>query len=94
MVVLRGEIGDELLHTHAALINAAGEQTLIALCYELTSGADGLAESLAAQRELTTALRRLSGPRAEGIPIFVVSATQGERVQDYAAAWDATEVVA
>lgn len=74
----------------AAAASPMGAQ--VAICYQLPAGRDGLHEGLAAQRALTNALREAQGDRAESVPVFVVSDRDGERLDDCATAWGATEV--
>ena len=72
--------------------DAAWRGADLALCYVLPQGDDGLHAGLAAQRALTAALRQAHGADAEHIPVFVACNRIGERVNDYATAWGATEV--
>ncbi len=68
------------------------EQAQVALCYELPHNQDSFTDGLAAQRALTAMLRQIHGPKAESIAVFVVSTHEGQRVEDCATDWGATEV--
>jgi hypothetical protein len=48
--------------------------------------------SLEHQRRITVALRRAFGALAEAIAVFIVTNGEGDRVEDCARAWGATEV--
>ena len=92
LLVIRGVIDPAALAR--CLADVATEGAELALCYELPPGGDGLRDGLAAQQALTAALRQIRGARAEGIPVFAASARDGERLEDYASAWGATDVKA
>jgi hypothetical protein len=90
LVVMRGAINEESVRRCCR--DLPTENAAIAVCYELPPGHDGLVEGLAAQRALTAMLRQVRGADAETIAVFVVSDREGQRVDDCASAWGATEV--
>lgn len=92
LLVVRGPIDPEMFRRRYEVISSA--QGAIAVCYELPAGHDGFHDALSAQREVTEALRQACGPSAEDIAIFAVSERNGDRVEDYAREWGATEVCA
>jgi hypothetical protein len=89
-LVLRGPIQKKLVLGCGEALQAT--DALVAVCYELPSGRDSLAEGLAAQRELTSLLRDVCGERAESVPVFTASDREGESVADCQSSWGATEV--
>lgn len=93
LLVLRGEIDSELLVRRYRDLPPSPRDALVAICYQLPPGHDGLIESLNAQRALTTALRAAQGAEAEQVPVFVACERDGERLADCARAWGATEVL-
>jgi len=90
LLVLRGPIQKKLVLGCGEALQAT--DALVAVCYELPSGRDSLAEGLAAQRELTSLLRDVCGERAESVPVFTASDREGESVADCQSSWGATEV--
>ena len=92
-MVVRGEIDSEVLARRCEELSPAVVDAQIAICYQLPPGQDGLLESLNAQRALTKALRAARGAAAEEVPVFVASERDGERLDDCAKAWGATEVL-
>ncbi len=92
LLVLRGVIDADTVKRRCAEV--AYEPLDLAVCYELPSGHDSFDDALSAQRALTELLREACGARAESVPIFTVSDRDGDRVDDYAREWGATEVCA
>lgn len=90
MLVLRGSIDSETMLQRWK--EASLDFAELAVCYELPPDRNGFRDALMAQRAVTGALRRACGPQAESIAIFAVTDRDGERVDDYARAWGATEV--
>lgn len=92
MLVLRGSIDSELVRQRWQEVSSGAAE--LAVCYELPTDHNGFRDALEAQRAVTGALRRACGQQAESIAIFAVTDRDGERVDDYARAWGATEVLA
>lgn len=90
LLVMKGSINEQTVRECSA--GALLDDVPLAVCYQLPNGADGLHEGLSAQRSLTELLRQVHGARAEAIAIFVASERDGQRVEDCADAWGATEV--
>jgi hypothetical protein len=72
----------------AGLVNPGVE---LAVCCVVDERTD-LQVSLEHQRRITVALRRAFGALAETIAVFIVTNGEGDRVEDCARAWGATEV--
>lgn len=90
LLVLRGPITIDMVKSRCEPFSwGSGE---LAVCYELPPEADGFREALAAQRSVTEALRAARGSGAESIAIFAVSGRDGDRVEDCARDWGASEV--
>ncbi len=64
------------------------------MCCVFEEHSTSLAQSVGAQRAVTRELRQILGERAEKIAVFVASARQGDRVEDWAREWGATVVIA
>ncbi len=90
LLVMRGALTEQTVRDCCG--EACTDGALIALCYELPQGHDSFIDGLAAQRRLTAILRQIHGARAETIAVFVVSSHDGQRVEDCARDWGATEV--
>jgi hypothetical protein len=90
LLVMRGDIDEASVRARCQGLPPDGSS--LAICYELPSGHDGLYDGLSAQRRLTSMLRNVCGRKAEEVAVFVVADREGERVEDYARAWGATEV--
>lgn len=90
LVVLSGSLEPGELEQRCA--PAVGEGKALAVCFRFASGVD-LRATLEAQREVTAALRLAFGGAAESIPVFVATDSDGERVEDCAQAWGATDVL-
>ncbi len=87
---MRGSLNEQMIRDCCG--DTGSEQAQVALCYELPEGQDSFTDGLAAQRALTAKLRQIHGPKAESIAVFVVSTHDGQRVEDCATDWGATEV--
>jgi len=79
---------DQLQQRCAGLVNSGTE---LAVCCVLDTHTN-LRESLEYQRRVTVALRRAFHSYAETIPVFIVTNGDGDRVEDCARSWGATEV--
>jgi hypothetical protein len=90
LIVMRGPIDAEVLRRRCE--SMAEGAAVLAICYELPSGSEGLPEAVQAQRTITEALRAGCGSRAESIAIFAVTDREGDRVADCAREWGATMV--
>jgi hypothetical protein len=89
LVVLSDPIEAETIRRRCAGLLAGGHE--IAVCYVLSPQA-GLQASLEAQRRITMELRHALETSAETIPVFVISGLEGDRIDDCARAWGATDV--
>jgi hypothetical protein len=90
LVVIRGSIRLEAVKTQWQA--ACEEACELAFCYVLPAGRDGFLDAVRAQRAVTTALRQTCGAEAEKVAVFAACERDGERVEDCASAWGATEV--
>lgn len=90
LLVMRGVIDE--LSVRERCRDVLGSGDVVALCYHLPAGRDGLQDGLSAQRALTQVLRAAFGPQAEQVAVFVVTEREGESLADVARAWGATEV--
>jgi hypothetical protein len=90
LVVLRGPIRTETVKARWQAVSRDRHE--LAFCYVLPPDNDGLAESVRAQRAVTLALRRIGEAAVESVAVFAASERDGERVDDCARAWGATEV--
>jgi hypothetical protein len=90
LLVLRGPIDVETVKLRCGPLFA--EEAELAVCYQLPQGSHGFHDMLSAQRTMTGALRQACGSRAESIAIFAITEREGDRVEDCARAWGATEV--
>lgn len=90
---MRGAISTRAV-AHCCCEPLAGAEIQVAVCYELPASQNALRHCVAAQRRITAVLRLVHGEAAEAIAVFAACDRDGERVQDYATAWGATEVVA
>jgi hypothetical protein len=89
LVVLAGSVELGVIEQRCAGVVGDGHE--VAICYRFPSEV-ALPRILDAQREVTAALRRVFGQAAEAIPVFVATNADGDRVEDCAAAWGATDV--
>ncbi|MFZ5890707.1 MAG: hypothetical protein ACOY0T_06615 [Myxococcota bacterium] len=89
LAVLRDPLLPESIAQRCGQLAAQGHQ--VAVCYVAPTQL-GLRAVLEVQRKVTLALRRALDNLAEDIPIFVVTEREGDRVEDCARAWGATEV--
>jgi hypothetical protein len=89
LVVLSGPVEASAVQARCAATMEEGHE--LALCYVLSTHPD-LRVVITLQQELTAILRRLLGASAEKIPVFVATNVEGDRVEDWADAWDATDV--
>lgn len=90
LLVLRGPIDVETVKRRWETARADGAE--YAVCYQLPQGSHGLPDMLSAQRTVTAALRKACGSRAESIAVFAITDREGDRVEDCARDWGATEV--
>ena len=93
LVILRGPIDVKSVRSRFALddLNVTVPHAM-AVCHVLPDGADGLHDSIRAQREITAALREALGSRAEDLAVLVAYDREGYRVDDCAREWGATIV--
>jgi len=63
----------------------------VAICCALSPEL-GLRASLDVQRRITLSLRQALAHAAEAIPVFIVTGTAGDGIEDCARAWGATDV--
>lgn len=89
LVVLRDPIIVDAVRERCGQAMAEGHS--VGVCYVPTDPL-GLQAVLDAQRRVTQALRHALDKRAEGVPVFVASERDGDRIEDCARAWGATEV--
>lgn len=89
LMVLRDPIVVDEVRDRCGELVAGGHS--VGVCYVPTIQL-GLQAVLDAQRRVTQALRQALDKQAEGIPVFVASEREGDRVEDCARAWGATEV--
>jgi hypothetical protein len=88
LVVISGPVEATAIQARCAAPMEEGHE--LALCY--VASAPDLRVAINVQQELTATLRRMFGAMAEKIPVFVASDADGDRVEDWAQAWDATDV--
>ena len=89
LVVLREPIATARLRERCGALVEAGHS--VAVCY-VPASALGLHATLDAQRKVTLALRQAIDDLAEKIPVFVATERDGDRIEDCARAWEATDV--
>jgi hypothetical protein len=89
LVVLAGSVEPAIIEQRCGGVVGDGHE--VAVCYRFPAEV-ALPKILDAQREVTAALRRVFGPAAEAIPVFVATNAEGDRVEDCALAWGATDV--
>jgi hypothetical protein len=91
LIVMRGKIDIESLERLFARVSL-GHDGDVAIGYELPTADCGLGDALAAQQAITAALRRHYGSAAEEMAVFVAADREGERIDDLAEAWRASEI--
>jgi hypothetical protein len=89
LVVLSGSVEADVIKQRC--VPAIDEGHEVALCYVLTTHPD-LRVAIGVQQAVTATLRRTLGQSAENIPVFVATDAEGDRVEDWAQAWEATDV--
>lgn len=90
MLVLHGPIDVEAIRRRWEA--AAADEAEYAVCYQLPRDNHGFHDMLSAQRTMTAALREACGLRAESMAVFAITDRDGDRVEDCARDWGATEV--
>ena len=89
LVVIEEPIDADAIVRRCGTLIAQGHE--VAICY--VSPAQGTLQStLALQRRITAALRQALEGSAEEIPVFVVSQSEGDGIDDCARDWGAAEV--
>lgn len=89
LVLPDAAIEEERLGQRCKLLLDAGHE--VAVCHRLARE-QTLQETLDLQRKITRLLRHLLESAAESIPVFVVTGTDGDGIEDCARAWGATDV--
>jgi hypothetical protein len=89
LVVLADPIAPHGIRQRCSALVAGGHE--VAICYVLPPP-PSLKASLEAQRRITADLRQALASSAESIPVFVVSGSAGDGIDDCARDWGATDV--
>jgi len=89
LIILLDPVEADTIRRRCAGLIAEGHD--LAVCYVLASQAT-LHATLDAQRKITVALRRALEESAETIPVFVVSQSDDQGIDECAREWGATEV--
>ena len=90
LLILHGPIDVETIRRRWEA--AVADDVEYAVCYQLPRDNQGFRDILSAQRTVTAALREVCGTRAESMAIFAITDRDGDRVEDCAREWGATEV--